>query len=166
MTNFISTGATNYTNNTAFTVGKAPKVVSNDTLVDVSELTNGDTFELAQVGLSDRISAIVGTIPALTAAVDNDLGFYTKNEAGELVAIDADILWDGVDLSSISAYADQLIAKNATLDTTKTVGDHLSLGEDQSYNYGIFLVLTMNTKATTTDGTFHLKVHIEEGTAK
>ena len=166
MTNFVSTGATNYTNNTAFTVGKAPKVVSCDTLVDVSELTDGDTFEIAQVGLSDRISALVGTIPALTAADDNDLGFYTKDVDGALVAIDADILWDGVDLTSASAYADHLIGKNTSLDTTKTVGDHLSLGEDKAYANGIFLVLTMNTKATTTDGTFHLKAHIEDGTAK
>ena len=165
MTNFISTGATNYTNNTAFTVGKAPKTLAQDFAITAASLTDGDTFELAQVGLSDRVSSIQGTNTALTAAADNDLGFYTKDNDGDLVAIDADILWNGVTLASALDSSALLTKLNTALDTSKTVGDHLGLGEDQDYANGIFLVLTMNTKSTA-NGAIHWKIDVEDGTAK
>lgn len=165
MTNFVSTGATNYANNTAFTVGKKPAEVSCDFTITAAALTNGDTFELAQVGLSDRISEITGTSTALTAATDNDLGFYTKDEDGDLVEIDKDILWNGVTLAAALDSSALMNKLNTALDTTKTVGDHISKNVDQDYANGVFLVLTMNVKSTA-NGSIHWKVKVEDGTAK
>ena len=165
MTNFISTGATNYERNPAFTIGKKACVVSADFAITAASLTAGDTFELCQVNLSDRVRSIAGSISALTTADDNDLGFYTKDVDGDLVAIDADVLWDGADLTSALDSCSLLTNLNTSLDRTKTVGDLLSLGEDEDPARGILLVLTMNT-ASTADGTAHLDISLEDGTAK
>lgn len=165
MTTFKSTGATNYTKNTAFTVGKKQAVVGDDFALATASLTNGDTFILGQVSLTDRVAGMSGTISALTSATDNDLGFYTKNAAGTLVEIDKDILWDGITLATALDSSALLTKMNTSLDVTKTVGDHLGIGVDKEYTNGIFLVLTMNTKSSV-DGTMHLKVYVEDGTAK
>ena len=118
------------------------------------------------LSLGDRVAALrpnAADLPAITSATDNDLGFYRVDAAtGDLIAIDADILWDGVDLSSASTDANLLTGKNASLDESLSVAEHLGVGVDKDYG-NIYLCLTTNVAPTSTP-VLRLAVDIDEAT--
>ena len=163
MTTFNTVGYTAKSRNPLYSGGKMLRCVHAELFVDASELTDGDVFVLARnLPVGARIHRIMSpnATPALTAAADNDLGFYKENSEGVLVAIDADILVDGGDLSSALSTRDLLNNLNTSLDQTATIGDLLSLQADTAPTGGVFLCMTMNTKSTA-DGTLDLDVVIE-----
>ena len=140
-----------------------------DVKYDFSTFTSadGDVLVLAEVSLGDRVSGIYANtsagLPALTAATDNDLGFYRLNGEGDLIAIDADALWDGVTLASANTSTGNLLTgKNAALDESLNVAEHLGVGYDADYGT-IFLCLTTNT-ATSATPVLRLKVEIDKAT--
>lgn len=166
MTVYYNQGKAAKANNPLYQTGKKLSTVHTKVLVDVSELTDGDIFVLAEgLPIDARIHRIMSpeAVPALTAADDNDFGFYKKDGDGNLVALDADILVDGGDLSSSIAQGD-LLRLNSSLDRTKTIAELLGVGSDSEYVGGVVLAMTMNTKATTTDQTLDLDIVIEHAT--
>lgn len=166
MTTFNNKGKAAKPNNSLYQTGKMLTTVHTDILVDVSEVSDGDLFVLADnLSLTDRIHRLFSpeAVPALTAADDNDFGFYRYDKDNNLIAVDADILIDGADLSSSIAQGD-LLRLNSSLDRTKTIGELLSLDADDEYFKGLALVMTMNTAATTTDQSLDLDVIIEKAT--
>ena len=151
-----------------YTVGKELKTVPAEFSVATGDATDGDVYVLAGgLGYDSRIHRVMlpGGYPGAALAVDNDLGFYKKDRDGTLVAIDADILVDGVDLSSASAVAQDLLNKNGSLDRTKSIGELVGKNVQDLPNSGIFLCLTVNTKSS---GTFYLDadVVIEQANTK
>jgi hypothetical protein len=105
---------------------------------------DGDVFILARnLPLSTIVSRIVfpkGSA-GITAATDYDWGIY-KSSGDDLGAVlDIDILVAAKDMSAaIVAGADIL-----TADATKTIGELLSLNEDQEPAGGVHLCMTANT---------------------
>lgn len=161
--------ATAQPNNPRFASGKKTKTVDLKLAITSAGAANGDKHILSGPhSYADRIAAIrprgQGT-PALTSAADNDLGFYYKNEDGDLVELDKDILWDGVTLASALTYPDLLTGLNASLDESKNIGQHLGKYVDQEPFGGVYLVLTMNT-ASTANGTLRLSIDVDEGTTQ
>jgi len=153
--------------NPRFQSGKNTRVVEFSADLTSGNSDAGDLLILA-AGLSfaDRISGLYPnalTIPALTSASNNDLGFYYKDETGAFVELDKDILWDGVSLTSASTYGNLLSAKNSSLDQSKNIGELLSLGVDKEPAGGVYLVLTMNT-ANTATATVTTATHIDVAT--
>lgn len=110
----------------------------------------------------DKINAVVGETPSLTSASDNDLGFYKKEEDGTFTAIDADILWDGVDLSSALTYRELLGERNTSLDRDDNIGKLLSLASDSEPFGGVYLGLLIKTASTAGSVVLKLEVKIEE----
>jgi len=159
--------ATASAKNPRFKSGKNTRVVEFKAALTSANSDAGDLLILAS-GLSyaDRISGLFPnalTVPALTSATDNDLGFYYKDETGAYVEIDKDILWDGVSLASASTFGNLLTAKNSSLDHSKNIGELLGLGVDMEPVGGIYLVLTMNT-ANTATATVTIATHIDIAT--
>lgn len=166
MTVYYPLGKTAKPNNPLYQTGKVLTTVHARVFVDVSEIANGDVFVLAEgLSVGSRIHRILSpeATPALTAATNNDFGFYKKNPDGTLTALDADILVDGTDLSSSIAQGD-LLRLNAALDRTKTIGELLSITSEKQPVGGVVLAMTMNTKATTNDRTLDLDIIIEHAT--
>jgi hypothetical protein len=168
MTDFNTLGFTAKPRNPLYTGGKHLRTVHAQPFVDVSEVANGDVFILGRnIPLSARVHRIFapnGT-PALTAAADNDFGFYRKDViTGAMVEVDKDILIDGADLSSAQNVGDLLGTFNASLDKTKTIGELLNLQSDEAYEGDLYLCMTMNTAATTTDQTLDLDIVLEYAT--
>lgn len=167
MTTWYNQGKTAKPRNPFYQTGKQLETVQSRHLVDVSELTDGDIFVLAE-GLSyaDRVHRIRPNVAvaALTAANDNDLGFYFKKLDGTLVAIDKDILVDGADYSSGIAISTDLIGALSAADAVKSIGELLGKSVDQEPAGGIVLAWTMNTKATTQDRTVDFDVLVEKAT--
>ena len=117
MATYRSDGYTEYPNNPANTVGKKMRSVFFQKTITAAAAANGDLYILSGPHtLDDKIAAVIGATPALTSANDNDLGFFKKLEDGTFEAIDADILWDGVDLSSALTYRELLGTLNTSLD--------------------------------------------------
>ena len=149
MATFYSDGVTNKPYSQVYTNGAETRDVAYKYTITTGNHANGDQFVLASgLSFNDTVIGIFGSLPALTGATDSDLGFFYKDGTGALVALDADILWDGVSLASAAAYLEQLGAKNASLVTTKTVGEHLGLKSDDFPIGGVYLVLTLNNKST------------------
>lgn len=169
MTDKTNALATSEPKNPAFQGGKIVRKIDFSASLTSANSDDGDILELAgPLSLADRVAGIYantsGGTPALTAADDNDLGFYYKNSEGSYVALDADILWDGVDLSSaITSTGNLLIGQNTSLDESKNIGALLGLGADKEPAGGVFLCLTMNT-ANTATATLRLSVEIDEAT--
>lgn len=164
MSDFENALATASDKNPRFATGKKTKTVEYEASITAAAATDGDQFILAGgLSFADRISGLrpnsAGT-PALTSAVDNDLGFFYKKEDGTYVALDADVLWDGVTLATALTSPNLLTALNASLDHEKNIGELLSLGVDQEPAGGVYLVLTMNTKTTAT-GPLLLRVSVD-----
>ena len=89
-------------------------------------------------------------IANITNGTDYDIGFYRAAGAdGDALgaAIDADILVDGIDLSSGWAVGD-IIGEGLTWDGTKTIGELLSLQADKAPQGGVHLCITANTIGT------------------
>lgn len=155
--------------NPRFQGGKKTKTVDFSADLTSANSDAGDLLVLAS-GLSfgDRIAGIypnAASIPALTSAADNDLGFYYKDENGAYVALDADVLWNGVDLTGVTAYGNVLTGENSSLDISKNIGQLLSKGSDQEPHGGVYLVLTMNT-ANTATATVTMRVDIDVATTE
>lgn len=169
MTDKVNALATAQPRNSRFATGKKTRVVEFEADLTNANSDDDDLLILAS-GLSfgDRISGIypnAANVPALTTAADNDLGFYYKNEDGTFVELDKDILWDGVDLTSATAFGNILTGENAALDHSKNIGQHLSMGADQEPAGGVYLILTMNTGNTAT-ATVSLRIEIDEATTE
>lgn len=156
-------------NNPRFESGKRTRTVEYSGTFTAANSAIGDKCVLAgPLRLSDRISAIrpggAGT-PALTSATDNDLGFFYKNEDGDMVELDADILWDGVTFASALTHPNLLTALNTSLDHSKNIGELLGMGPDKEPFGGVYLVLTTNVANTATGPlVLQLFVDIDEAT--
>jgi len=166
MATWNNLGYTAKDRNPMYQTGKKLLTVHAQAPIDVSKVDNGDVWVLAQVSLTSRVHRIVvGKAFACTAAADNDFGFYRKVN-GVLVAIDKDILVDGIDFTSGSgslSYGYDILSANTSLDRTKNVGELLDVSTDDGYAE-IYLCMTMNTKETTNDLVIDLDVVIEEST--
>lgn len=154
-------------NNAFYQTGKKLITVHARHLVDVSEITDGDVYVLAE-GLSyaarvHRIAAGAAS-GTLAAADDNDIGFYKKASDGTLVELDKDILIDGADYSGGIALGTDLLSGLSAANAVKSIGELLGKGNDAEPVGGVVLGLTMNTKATTADRTLDFDVVIEEAT--
>lgn len=156
--------ATAQTRNPRFATGKMTKTVEFEASITAANSAAGDKFFLVSgLSFADRISSIrpnsAGT-PALTSAADNDLGFFYKDGNGDYVALDADILWNGVTLASALTSPNLLTTLNASLDASKNIGQLLGLGIDKEPAGGVYLVLTTNT-ANTATGPLLLRLAID-----
>lgn len=158
-------------NNPRFVTGKKTKTVEFQGTFTSANSAIGDQCVLAEgLSFSDRISAVrpsgAGT-PALTSASNNDLGFFYRNVSGDLVALDADILWDGVTLATALTSPNLLTALNTSLDASKNIGQLLGLGSDHPANGNVCLVLTTNV-ANTAAGPLELRLFtdIDEATTQ
>jgi len=153
MTDQVNNLATAQPNNPRFATGTKVRTAESTIAIAAATSAVGDKLVLAgPFSYADRISAIrvnsAGT-PALISATDNDLGFYYKDSEGTLVAIDADILWDGADLSAALTHPNLLAALAVgTWSADKNIGQLLGKGNDEQPAGGVYLVLTMNTAST------------------
>lgn len=165
MATWNNLGYTAKDRNPMYQTGKKLLTVHARSLIDVSKVANGDVWVLAQMNLTSRVHRIVvGKAFDFDAAVDNDFGFYRKVN-GVLVAIDKDILVDGIDFTSGSGLVVgyDILSANTSLDRTKNVGELLDVSTDDGYAE-IYLCMTMNTKETNHDKVIDLDVVIEEST--
>lgn len=133
--------------------GICTKTTRSSYSITAAASSNGDVYILGGPYQVDakllHIIAPNGT-PALTSATDNDIGFFKKDENGDFVAIDADVVVDGGDLSSAitDGGVDLIRNLNAAYDTTQTIGDLISITNEVQPNGGIYLGLTTNTATT------------------
>ena len=166
-TTYRSNGYTEYPSNPATTVGKALRTVYFEKTITAAAAADSDLYILAGAMTFDsKVVAIIGSTPAITSANDNDLGFYKKNEDGTFTALDADILWDGVDLSSALSYRELLGTLNTSLDRDDNIGKLLGLSSDQMPVGGVYLGLLIKTKSTATTVDLKLEVVIEDATTR
>ena len=151
--------------NPRFATGKKTKTVEYEASITAAASDDDDLYFLVDgLSFADRISGVransAGT-PALTAATDNDLGFYSKNEDGTFAAIGTgDELWNGVSLATAKTDPNLLTALNASLDHSQNIGELLSLGVDREPAGGVFLILKTNT-ATSAAGPLLLRLAID-----
>jgi len=155
--------------NPRFESGKYTRTVEYQASITAANSADGDKLVLAgPLSFGDRIASIrtggQGT-PALTGAIDNDLGFWYKNTAGTFVELDKDILWDGITLASAVTYPDLLTGFNSALDRSKNIGQLLGKGADQAPAGGVYLVLLETAKNTATGPLLlNLFIDIDEAT--
>lgn len=165
MSTYRSVGFTNYPDNPAYSSGKKMKSVFFQATIASATNENDDVWILSGPhSFGDKIAAVVGATPAFTSANNNDLGFYKKNEDGTFTAIDADILWDGADLSSALTYRELLGTLNTSLDRTKNIGQLLSLSAEKEPIGGVYLGLQMKTASSAASEVLKLEVVVEEAT--
>jgi len=165
-TGIRSNGFTEYPTNPGNSSGKALKSVFYEKTIATGAGTNTLHILAGPLSYDDKIAAIRGATPALTSANDNDLGFYKLEADGSFTAIDADILWDGVDLSSALTYRELLGTLNTSLDRDDNVGKLLGLGSDSMPFRGVYLGLLIKTASTAASEVLKLEVVIEEATTK
>jgi len=166
-TTIYNEGKVAMANNPFYQTGKKLTTVQARHLVDVSAGAANDIYVLAEgLNLTDRIHRIVAAVASgtLTAANDNNIGFYKKNADGTLTELDQDILIDGADYSGGIAIGTDLLSGLSAADAVKSIGEHLGLGADSDYVGGIVLAMTMVVAATTTDRTLDFDVQIEDAT--
>lgn len=167
MAYYRSNGFTEYPYNPANTSGKKLKSVFFEATITAAANENDDVWILSGPhSLDDKIAAVKGATPAFTSANNNDLGFYKKDGDGNFVAIDDDILWDGVDLSSALTYRELLGTLNTSLDRDDNIGKLLGLNSDQEPVGGVYLGLKMKTASSAASEVLKLEVVIEEATTK
>lgn len=164
MTDKVNALATAQPKNPRFATGKNTRTVEFEASVTSANSAAGDKFILASgLSFADRIAGIrpnsAGT-PALTGTTDTDLGFFYKNESGDYVALDADILWNGVTLASALTSPNLLTTLNASLDASKNIGQLLGLGNDKEPVGGVYLVMTTNS-ANTATGPLLLRIAVD-----
>lgn len=165
MTTYESVGKVAKPNNPIFQSGKKLKTTRFRKTITDAESEANDLYILGgPYTYDDRLDSIEGSNPAQTSNNDADLGFYKKNEDGTYSAIDADILWDGANLTSAITYRNLLTHLNSALDTTKNIGELLGLGSDSEPQGGVYVGLL--NKVASTGGTLilELKVNIDEAT--
>ena len=160
--------------NPRFATGKKTKVVEFEAALTAANSAIGDLLILAEgLSFADRISGLfpnAANIPALTAAVDNDLGFYYLKEDGTYSSIfgdsavdGVDVLWNGVDLSGVTPFGNILTGENAALDHSQNIGELLGLGVDEEPFGGVILAITMNV-ANTATATVSVATHVDVAT--
>lgn len=165
---YRTTGYTAKPRNPVYSVGKQYRTIPARISLTNASMTNGDLWIMAgPFTYADRIARVFSpnATPALTAAADNDLGFFYKKPDGTFAELDKDILWDGVTLAAALSTRDLLFNLNASLDSTKNIGELLGKGDDQEPFGGVYLGLTFNTKPTA-DGALDLDVVVEEATTE
>lgn len=167
MATYRSNGFTEYPYNPANSSGKKLKSVFFEATIASATNEANDVWILSGPhSFDDKIAAVVGATPAFTSANDNDLGFYKKNEDGTFTAIDADILWDGVDLSSALTYRELLGTLNTSLDRDDNIGKLLGLSSESEPVGGVYLGLKMIVASTAASEVLKLQILIEEATTK
>lgn len=162
-TGIRSNGFTEYPTNPINSVGKHLITTFYKKTIATGAGTNTLHILAGPLSYDCTIRKIVGTTPALTSANDNDLGFYKKEQDGTFTAIDADIMWDGVDLSSALTYRDLLQTLNTSLDADDNIGTLLGLNSDQMPHGGVYLGLLIKTASTATSEVLYLEIGIEQG---
>lgn len=165
-TGIRSNGFTEYPYNPANSSGKKLKSVFYEKTIATGAGTNTLHILSGPHSFDDKINAVVGATPALTSANNNDLGFWKKEEDGSFTALDSDILWDGVDLSSALTYRELLGTLNTSLDRDDNIGKLLGLGPDSEPVGGVYLGLLIQTASTAASEVLKLEVKIEEATSK
>lgn len=165
-TGIRSNGFTEYPYNPANSSGKQLKTVFYEKTIETGAGTNTLHILSGPHSFDDKINAVIGATPALTSANNNDLGFWKKESDGSFTALDADILWDGADLSSALSYRELLGTLNTSLDRDDNIGKLLGLGPDSEPVGGVYLGLYVQTASTATSEVLNLMVLIEEATTK
>lgn len=165
-TGIRSNGYTEFPYNPANSVGKQLRSVFYEKTIATGAGTNTLHILAGPLSYDSKIAAIVGATPALTSANDNDLGFYKKNADGTFTAIDADILWDGVDLSSALTYRELLGTLNTSLDRDKSIGALLGKTSETEPAGGVYLGLLIKTASTATSEVLKLEIKIEDANTK
>lgn len=165
-TGIRSNGYTEYPNNPANSSGKKMKSVFYEKTIATGAGTNTLHILSGPHSYDDKIAAVKGATPALTSANNNDLGFWKKEEDGTFTEIDADILWDGVDLSSALTYRELLGTLNTSLDRDDNIGKLLGLSSESEPVGGVYLGLYIRTASTAASEVLKLETVIEEATTK
>jgi len=169
MATIRTTGYTAKPRNPIYTTGKQYRTIPARAALVTASMADGDIVELGgPFTYSDRIARVLtpNASPALTSATNAKLGFFKKNSLGVLTLIKAGsdaLLWNGVTLAAALSARDLLFSLNASLDSTKNIGDLLAQGDDQEPIGGVFLGLTFPTKPSV-DGVLDLDVVVEEAT--
>lgn len=147
----------------AFSEGQSMAFAQSSHTVAAATNENGDVHVISGPhSLSDRIAGLYAAIPALTSAADNDIGFYRKNETGAFVAVDKDVLLDGVTFASALTHREILTHFLPALDVTKTIGEHLGISAAVGDSNGYYLCWTENTASTATSETVHFTVMVDK----
>ncbi len=165
-TGIRSNGFTEYPDNPSNSHGKKLLETIYQKTIATGAGTNVLHILAGPFSYDSKISKIVGSTPALTSANDNDLGFYKQEENGDFTAIDADILWNGVDLSSALSYRELLGSLNTSLDRDDNVGTLLGLSSESEPVGGVYLGLLIQTASTASSEVLELEVSIEEANTK
>jgi hypothetical protein len=165
-TGIRSNGYTEYPSNPANSNGKQLKSVFYEKTIATGAGTNTLHILAGPLSIDSKIAAIRGATPALTSANNNDLGFWKKEADGSFTAIDADILWDGADLSSALTYRELLGTVNTSLDRDDSIGTLLGLTSENAPFGGVYLGLYIQTASTAASEVLKLEIVIEESTVK
>jgi len=165
-TGIRSNGFTEYPTNPANSVGKKLRTVFYEKTIATGAGTNTLHILAGPLTYDSKIAAVRGATPALTSANDNDLGFWKKEADGTFTAIDADILWNGADLSSALTYRELLGTLNTSLDRDDNIGTLLGLTQESEPAGGVYLGLYIQTASTATSEVLKLEIVIEEATTK
>lgn len=163
-TGIRSNGFTEYPKNPFYSGGKKLKTAYYEKTIATGAGTNTLHILSGPHSYGDKIQAIHGATPALTSANNNDLGFWKKEEDGTFTVIDADVLWDGVDLSSALTYRELLGTLNTSLDRDDNIGQLLSKTAEEEPIGGVYLGLYIQTASTAASEVLKLYVSIEEAT--
>jgi hypothetical protein len=163
-TGIRSNGYTEYPNNPLNSVGKKLLTVPYEKTIATGAGANTLHILAGPLSYNAQIVSIVGATPALTSANDNDLGFWKLNDDGTFTAIDTDVLWDGVDLSSALTYRELLGSLNTSLDRDDTVGKLLGLSQEVYPSNGVYLGLYIKTASTAASEVLKLMTSYSEAT--
>lgn len=129
-------GATASPKNGMYKEGKVLRRVHAEVDIAAASVGAGDIVVLAEdIPLNGRVHRInaVQAIGSITGANDNDIGFYTRDGSGALVALDDGAeLVETLDISSGLAAGD-VLAQNSSLDRTKTVAELAGVKRDAGY---------------------------------
>lgn len=164
MATFRSSGFTAKPLAPVFNSGSKVKTAKFNETITAAENADGDVWILGgPYEADDMIVGVYGQTPAFTSATDNDFGFYTIDKDGAFVAVDADALVDGADLSSALTYRELLATLNTSLDTTQTIGELLGITKEDAPRGGLYLAMTMNTASTAVSEILNLKIEVAQG---
>ena len=165
-TGIRSNGFVEYPDNPSNSSGKKLKSVFYEKTIATGAGVNTLHILSGPHSYDDKINAVMGATPALTSAIDNDLGFWKKEEDGTFTAVDQDILWDGVTLASALTYRELLGTLNTALDRDDNIGTLLGVSSESEPSSGIYLGLYIQTASTAASEVLKVEVKIEEATTK
>jgi hypothetical protein len=165
-TGIRSNGYTEYPGNPANSLGKQMLSTHYEKTIATGADTNTLHILAGPLPGDARIAEIVGATPALTSATNNDLGFWKMNADGTFTEVDADILWDGADLSSALTYRELLGTLNTSLDRDDNINKLLSKSSDTEPAGGYYLGLLIKTASTAASEVLKLKIVIDPATTR